>query len=212
MSPDFPRRPKTVKGAIMALRSDSTQVSFDPNTPSLIFQYNPETLTRTFSPPGDEEASPNGKKRDANSISELISLTLEFDAVDQLEQPEKNRDVVENGLHPALAVLESIMHSQFKTGNPPPPILIFLFGRNRTVPVWLDSLKVIEEVFDPDLNPIRVRIELVMRVRDLSGFKKGSIGYAICASHLERRRTLSRLYPQNGSMHRLFDQVMRGIH
>ncbi len=61
-----------------------------------------------------------------------------------------------------------------RLGTPSPPILVFLFGRNRTVPVWLDNLKVVEEAFDPNLNPIRVSVELVMRVRAISEFKKGS--------------------------------------
>ena len=225
MSPDFSRRPKKVKGAIMALMPDPKHILIDPDTPALIFQYNPETLTHAFSSPECEEvlereSKPDThsilkprreRKRDVNSILELISLTLEFDAADQLEAPEKNKDVVENGLHPALAVLESIMSSQFKIRSTMAPVLIFLFGRNRTVPVWLDSLKVIEEAFDPNLNPIRVRIELIMRVRALSEFKKGSLGYAICAGHLNRRRILAKLYPQNGTLGGLVDQVNRSI-
>ncbi len=194
----------------MALRHDS-RIFIDPDTPTLVFQYNPETLTHTFSSPDGEEVSPKEGTGNANSILELISLTLEFDAADQLEQPDKNNDTVENGLHPALAVLESLMYSQYKIGNPSPPILIFLFGRNRTFPIWLDSLKVVEEAFDPNLNPIHVKIELVMRVRDLSEFKKGSVGYAICAGHSNRRRILAKLYPQNGTLSRLVDQVNRSI-
>jgi hypothetical protein len=48
-------------------------------------------------------------------------------------------------------------------------------------------------------------------VRNLSEFKKGSPGYAICASHLDRRRMLTKLYPQNGIVRGLFEQVTRGI-
>lgn len=210
MSSEFPRRPKTVKGALMALRSGS-RIFIDPDASTLVFQYNPETLMHTFSSPNDEELSQTEGKGNDSSIVELLSLTLEFDAADQLEQPEKNRGVVENGLHPALAVLESIMCSKYKIGNRLPPVLVFLFGRNRTVPVWLDSLKVVEEAFDPNLNPIRVKIELVMRVRALSEFKKGSLGYAICAGHLNRRRMLAKIYTQNGTLGGLVDQVTRSI-
>ena len=212
MSPDSPRRPKTVKGAIMALRSDPTQIILDPDTPTLVFQYNPETLTHTFSMPNGEEVLQKEGSGSANSLLELMSLTLEFDAADQLEHPDKNIAFVENGLHPALAVLETIMLYQSKTEKSTSPILVFLFGRNRTVPVWLDSLRVVEDAFDPNLNPIRVRIELVMRVRGLSEFKKGSPGYAICAGHLNRRRSLAKLYPLNGNIGRLFQQVAHSGH
>jgi len=212
LSPEFPGRPKTVKGAIVALRPNSKGTIIDPNTPTFIFQYNPETLTRTVSSSNSEEVSQEeGKKRDANSIVELINLNLEFDATDQLEQPNQHRDFVEKGLHPALAALESIMYSQSKTENPTPPVVLFLWGPNRIIPVWLDSLKVTEEAFDPNLNPIRVRIELNMRVRDLSEFKRSSSGYAICASHLDHRRMLTRLYSESEINRGLFEQVSRSI-
>ena len=212
MSLEFPGRPKTAKGAIVALRADSKATIIDPNTPTFIFQYNPETLTRTFSSSNSEEVSQKeGKTRDANSIVELINLNLEFDATDQLEQPNQHRDFVENGLHPALAALESIMVSQSKTESPTPPVVLFLWGPNRIIPVWLDSLKVTEEAFDPNLNPIRARIELIMRVRDLSELKRGSSGYAICASHLDHRRMFTQLYSENGINRGLFEQVTRSI-
>ena len=212
MSPEFPRRPKTAKGALISLRSDTAGIRINPGTPTLVFQYNPETLTHTFSSSNGEEASQKEVNGDAYSISELISLTLEFDVADQLEHAARNRNVVEHGLHPVLAVLETIMHSQSEVGSQAPPILVFLFGRNRTVPVWLESLKVIEEAFDPNLNPIRTSIELVMRVRGLSEFQKGSLGYAICEGYLDHRRMLSSLYPQNGGIGMLFEQVDRNIH
>jgi len=211
LSPEFIGRPKTVKGAIVALRPNSKGI-IDSNTQTFIFQYNPETLTRTISSLNNGEVSQEeGKKRDANSIVELINLNLEFDATDQLEQPNQHRDVVENGLHPALAALESIMYSQSKTENPMQPVVLFLWGPNRIIPVWLDSLKVTEEAFDSNLNPIRVRIELNMRVRNLSELKSGSSGYAICASHSNHRQMLTRLYSENGINRGLLKQVSRSI-
>ncbi len=65
MSLEFPRRPKTAKGAIMALRPDS-RIFIDPDTPTLIFQYNPEMLAHTFSSTkDDEELSQKDGKSDA---------------------------------------------------------------------------------------------------------------------------------------------------
>jgi len=222
LSPDFPRRPRTAKGAIVALTPISRNPIIDPNTPTLIFQYNPESVIHTFSSADSVFFQAEDGIRDSNilskptkegknggrSILELITLTLDFDVAYQLEEPEKNIRVVENGLHPALAVLESIMLSQFKTGGILAPVIVFLFGLNRTLPVWLDSFKVIEEAFDTNLNPTRAKIELVMKVRHLSEFKIGSIGYAICQSHLKRRRFLSELIPQNGYKSSLITHLM----
>ena len=211
MSPEFPGRPKTVKGAIVELRPNSKGIS-DSNTPTFIFQDTPETLRRTISSLNIEEVSKEeGKTPDSNSIVELINLNLEFDATDQLEQPNQHRDFAENGLHPTLAALESIMYSQSKTENPMPSVILFLWGPNRIIPVWLDSVKVTEEAFDPNLNPIRVRIELNMRVRNLSELKRGSSGYAICASHSDHRRMLTRLYTENRINRGLLKQVSRSI-
>ena len=195
----------------MELRPNSKGI-IDSNTPTFIFQYNPETLRRTISSLNSEEVSKEeGKTPDSNSIVELINLNLEFDATDQLEQPNQHRDFAENGLHPTLAALESIMYSQSKTENPMPPVILFLWGPNRIIPVCLDSVKVTEDAFDPNLNPIRVRIELNMRVRNLSELKRGSSGYAICASHSDHRRMLTRLYTENRINRGLFKQVSRSI-
>ena len=195
----------------MELRPNSKGI-IDSNTPTFIFQYNPEMLRRTISSLNNEEISKEeGKTPDSNSIVELINLNLEFDATDQLEQPNQHRDFAENGLHPTLAALESIMYSQSKTENPMPPVILFLWGPNRIIPVWLDSVKVTEEAFDPNLNPIRVRIELNMRVRNLSEVKRGSSVYAICASHSDHRRMLTLLYTENRINRSLLKQVSRSI-
>ena len=196
----------------MTLRPNSKGTIIAPTTLTFVFQYNPETLTRTISSSNSLEASlEEGKKRDGNLIVELINLNLEFDATDQLEQPNQHRDVVENGLHPALAALESIMHSQSEIENPRQPVVLFLWGPNRIIPVWLDSLIVTEQAFDPNLNPIRVKIELTMRVRNLSEMKRGSSGYAICASSLDHRRMLTRLYSKNVINRGLVEQVSRSV-
>jgi len=190
----------------VALKPSSKGPFIDFDTPIFIFQYNPEMLTRTISSIGGEEKSQvEVKNRDANAIVELINLSLELDAANQLEQPDQHRDVIEVGLHPALAALESIMNSQSKTQAS--PVVLFLWGPNRIIPVWLDNLKVTEEAFDPNLNPIRAKIELSMRVRNLSELKRGSLGYAICASHLDRRRMHARLYSENKVTRDLLRQV-----
>ena len=211
MSHEFPRRPKTAKGAIVAVRPNSRGPIIDLNGPTFIFEYNPETLTRIISSRSDEALRADGKKPDSNSIVELINLNLELDATDQLEHPNQNIGFIENGLHPALAALESIMHSQSETENSTPSVTIFCWGPNRVVPVWLDSLKVTEEAFDPYLNPIRARIELSMRVRDLSELRSGSSAYAICASHLDHRRMFTQLYSGKGINREFFEQVSSSI-
>ena len=103
------------------------------------------------------------------------------------------------------------MHSQSKTGNIMSPVVLFLWGSNRIIPVWLDNLKVTENAFDSNLNPIRVRIELNMRVRDLSQLTKGSLGYAISTRYLENRKMLIRVYSENKENRELLKQMSQNI-
>ena len=152
-----------------------------------------------------------GKEQYSNSIVELINFSLEFDATDQLEQPNQHEDIAQKGLHPTLAALESIMRSQSKTGDIMSPVVLFLWGSNRIIPVWLDNLKVNEDAFDSNLNPIRVRIELNMRVRDLSQLTKGSLGYAIYIRYLENRKMLTRVYSENKENRELLQQMSQNI-
>lgn len=195
LSPEFTRRPRIAKGAILLVRPNPDGTVSDSNELVVIFQYNPDVLTRIISSVNGEEASNGeGKNHGDNSIVEQISLNLEFDATDQLEHPEQHRNNIQNGLHPILAALESIIYSQSKTEDPNSPFIFFIWGPNRSIPVWINCFKITETVFDSNLNPIRARIEINMRVRELSEFKKGSPGYNICKSQLNRRQTFTQIY------------------
>ena len=152
-----------VKGAIIALKSNSETLITESNSSTFIFQYNPEMLIRTIFSLNNEEEN-NLAKNSSNSTMELITLSLELDAVDKLEQTDQNKQAGHFGLHPDLAVLESIMSSQYEAISSD---LLFLWGPNRILPIHLESVKIVEEAFDSNLNPIRIRIELCMRVRNL---------------------------------------------
>lgn len=184
-----------MKGAIVLVRPKSEGSICDSKELVFIFQYNPDTLTRTISTLDSEEISNGlGKQHSANSIVEQISLNLEFDATDQLEYPDQHRHIIQNGLNPTLAALESIIYSQSKNEDQDSPVVLFIWGPNRIIPVWINNFKITETVFDPNLNPISVRIELSMRVRELSEFKRGSTGYNICKSGLNRRQVFTHIY------------------
>lgn len=195
LPPGYSRGSKPVKGALVVLRSKSKKLIIDPDISPFIFQYNPETLTRTISSVNYKEPMQECEKNtDSDSIVQLINFVLELDVNDQGGQSNTHRDFVKKGVHPALAALESIMYSQTKNGNKKPPVVLFLWGPNRVLPIWLNNLKIIEETFDKNLNPIRARIELSMRVLSLSELENGSTEYAVYAKILEKRLALIRLY------------------
>jgi hypothetical protein len=59
------------------------------------------------------------------------------------------------------------------------PLTLFVFGKSRVLPVRITDLSVTEEAFDPNLNPIRAKVSLGMRVLTIDdvGFdhKAGSL-------------------------------------
>jgi hypothetical protein len=156
-----------------------------------VFQYNPEKLTREISYPDVEDSiavSGRPRHRQEGPV-EVIRLTLELDATDQLEKPGEHPHTVENGLLPSLAVLESLM---FPSGEF--PVVVFVWGPKRTIPVRLTSYKIAEEAFDQSLNPIRVKIDLCMQVLGSSDFKPGSVGYKMYENYQTQKDALALLY------------------
>jgi hypothetical protein len=172
----FPRSPRLVKGGLILVDADTSAVER-----VILLQYNPDTLTRTMQIKG--AAGDGGDRTEALRLTgppaETIKLEAEIDATDQLEFPNENRDVTEFGIHPQLAALESIVYPTSRTLQennrlaragtleiiPAETLLtIFVWSKNRIVPVRVTDLSVTEEQFDPSLNPLRAKVSLGMRV------------------------------------------------
>jgi hypothetical protein len=179
---DFPGRPSLLKGALVVFE---TPIPVPTNV--IIFQYNPETMTRRISQPaggaqagGGGSASPCGTAGDTrNTIqlpTETFQLSVELDAADQLQVADGVTMKV--GLYPALAALEMLLY-------PPPlevllnkalaafgsaivvpaqvPIVLFVWGVPRVVPVIVNSVSITESAYDQLLNPIQAKVDLEMR-------------------------------------------------
>ena len=111
---DFPGRPALLKGALVVF-----EVPIPVPTNLIIFQYNPETMTRTISQPaGGAQAGGGGSANPCSSAGdtrntlmlpvEKYELSVELDAADQLELDNPVTRGV--GLHPALAALELLLY------------------------------------------------------------------------------------------------------
>ena len=160
----FPGTPKTLRGGL---------VRIDPNARRLldvvIFQYNPDTLTRTLQPRsiGGEPGDRLEVLRYTGPPHETIKFDAEIDATDQLEHPtdSANQPVVTQGLLPALAVLERLVtptaaelvatDALFDSGTleiapMEAPLVVLVWGVKRVVPVMVSSLTFTEEAFDPE--------------------------------------------------------------
>jgi len=56
------------------------------------------------------------------------------------------------------------------------PLALFIWSKNRILPVRLTDFSITEEAFDPNLNPIRAKVSLgmhVLSVNDLGFNHKG---------------------------------------
>jgi len=175
----FPESPRLLKGAF---------VGIDPLVPVpnvVVFQYNPDTMTRRLEP---RAVSAEGDRGEAYRLTgapkETITLTVELDATDQLEQANPLTTAV--GIYPTLAALEILLYPKSATviANDvlaavgtieivplQGAMTLFVWGPQRILPVRLTSLSIAKEAHDPLLNPIRAKVELsltVLSYQDLS--------------------------------------------
>jgi hypothetical protein len=206
----FPNSPRLVKGGIVVLNPETSTVER-----VITLQYNPDTLSRSLQ---IKAISEGGDRSEAMRITgppvETIKLEAELDATDQLEFPEQNRTAVRVGIHPQLAALETLVYptsNQLQANNElaqsgtleiipmETPLTLFVWSKNRVLPVRLTELSVTEEAFDPSLNPIRAKVSLGMRVLSVNDLEFSHKGSSIFMAYLQQKERLSALY-QGGAL------------
>jgi len=187
----FPGSPRLLKGAIVGIDI------LNPLASVIMFQYNPDTLTRSLEPqfPGE-----GGEKSETMRLKgapvETITLDIEIDATDQLETAESN--AVSMGIYPQLSALEMLLYpkSSWVIANTAllavgtqeiiPPVAtftLFVWGPKRVLPVRITSFSVTEEAHDVNLNPIRAKVSLSLRVLSYSDLEVTHPGYHLFLAH-----------------------------
>jgi hypothetical protein len=169
--------PLVRKGAILSL---------DPVTgvplATIMLQYNPETLTRSLKPQAV------GEQPDRSEILRLTGPPIEtikgdigIDATDQLAASDPV--AMSLGIQPQLSALELLVYpaSTVLIANEVLSLLgtieilpmdsaltVFAWSQQRITPVRITDVEITEEFFDPQLNPIRAKVSLSMRVLSVS--------------------------------------------
>lgn len=183
----FPRSPRVHKGAIIGLDK------FNPLASIIIFQYNPETLTRTLTAQtGQEGGSTDEALRLKAPPKESIKVKIELDAADQLEQGDVLAETM--GIYPTLASLEMLLYPKsiavianeilkaagvIEVIPPEAPLTLFYWGLKRVLPVRINSMSITEQHFDTNLNPTVAEVSLTMEVLSYYDLGMLSVGGAL---------------------------------
>lgn len=199
MTSGFTNQPKILRGAF---------VEYGLSLPPLIvvFQFNPQTITRARSATVEAPDTPDGARAtqnmslfsqiSASSLAsnvrrgqtikvnqETLSFEVRLDATDKLNAGDKLTQMF--GVAPQLSTLELMMtpKNQSLMGGAAaallgmaaqsysfcdeaknPPIILFVWGRKKVLPVNITSMSINEEEFSTDLNPVRATVNVSLEV------------------------------------------------
>jgi hypothetical protein len=210
MPSEFPLRPRLQKGALAVYAKHGPGM---PPTSVIVFQFNPDQMKRTLAhratppPPGGGGPAKEDVLRVGGPPVETITLSVDLHAADQLADPDTHAVVAEHGLHPALAALEMLMYpptldarsveelarrGAVQVTSADLPLVLFVWGQSRVVPVKITSFSVSEEAFDTRLNPIAAKVDLGMQVLTYMEFPESSVGRDTFLSYQTHKESLAR--------------------
>jgi hypothetical protein len=203
----YPRSPRLIKGGIVLVDPTSGAVRR-----VIALQYNPDTLTRTLGiqAVGGEGGDRLEAMRLTGPPTETIKLDAEIDTTDQLEFPDQNPTAAQLGIFPQLAALETIIYptsaslqsaeSMAQSGTleiapAESALTLFVWSKTRVLPVRITDFSITEEAFDPNLNPIRAKISLGMRVLSVSDLPASHRGTGLFMAYLQAKEQLATRSP-----------------
>jgi hypothetical protein len=189
---NFPGSPRLLRGAIVGIDL------FNPLSSIVVFQYNPESLTRSLQAQtmGNEEGARTEVLRLTGAPIETIKLEAELDAADQLETADPI--AIALGVYPQLSALEMLIYPKttkviidtalmlagtIEIIPPMAPFTVLIWGVKRVVPVRLTDFSITEEAYDVNLNPIRAKVSLGFRVLSYNDFSVTHPGYYLFLAH-----------------------------
>ena len=200
----FPNSPRLIKGSIVLIDPETSAVKR-----IITLQYNPDTLSRTLQLQG--VGGEGGDRSQALRLKgppvESIKLDAEIDATDQLEQADSDAGQV--GIHPQLAALETMVYptstqllennrlAQSGTLEIAPmqaPLTLFIWSKDRILPVRLTDFSITEEAFDANLNPIRAKVSLGLRILSIDDVGFDHKGGSLYMSYQQNKERLASMF------------------
>jgi hypothetical protein len=200
MSP-LPQR--LVKGGLVLVDPESAAVGT-----VIALQYNPETVSRTLQV--QAAGAESGERSEALRLKappvETFKLDAEIDAADQLDSGDPLAG--EHGIQPQLAALETIVYPSSATlqandalaragtleiAPMQAPLTLFVWSKNRIVPVRVTDFSITEEAFDAALNPIRAKVSLGLRVLSVADLGFDHRGGSLFLTYQQQKERLAGL-------------------
>jgi hypothetical protein len=197
----FSGSPKLSKGALIALDAAKPLASV------VVFQYNPEKVTRTIRPKAAGADAASGEAlRLSGPPEETFSLDIEIDATDQLARADPVAASL--GIGPQLASLEMMLYPAsalvfvneglaqaglIEVVPPEAPLAILVWSPSRVLPVRVTELTVAEEAYDPALNPIQAKATVGLRVLTYDDLGLLSVGGGMFMVHQVAKEVMANL-------------------
>ena len=202
----YSRAPRLAKAGLVLIDPENGAIDR-----IISLQYNAETLSRKLAV---QAVADDGDRSRALRIKgppvETFTLDAALDATDQLEFPDRNPAAAQAGLFPQIAAMEALVYptsDQLRAQNAmasagtleiapmETPLALFIWSRNRIVPVRITDLAITEEAFDPNLNPIRARLSLSLRTLSVDDLGFAHRGGGLFMAYLAAKETLARKAP-----------------
>jgi hypothetical protein len=174
----------------------------------IALQYNPETVSRTLQV--QAAGAESGERSEALRLRappvETFKLDAEIDAADQLDSGDPLAG--EHGIQPQLAALETIVYPSSATlqandalaragtleiAPMQAPLTLFVWSKNRIVPVRVTDFSITEEAFDAALNPIRAKVSLGLRVLSVADLGFDHRGGSLFLTYQQQKERLAGL-------------------
>ena len=201
-----PGSPHLIKGGIVLIDPQTAKVQR-----IITFQYNPDSLSRTLQA---QTISSDGKDRSqplrlTGPPVETIKLEAEIDATDQMQLSDSL--TAQTGIHSQLAALETIIYptstqlisnnnlsksGSLEIATMEAPLTLFIWNKNRILPVRLTDFSITEEAFDANLNPIRAKISLGLRVLNVDDLGFDHKGGSLYMSYQQNKERLAGMFKQ----------------
>jgi hypothetical protein len=203
-----------MRGALIEYGSDF----MGPIPNVVIFQFNPETLTRNVQiPPRATSATARETTQAGEPSVEKITLKASFSAADEFGENKvlarlfgvgTRLAALEKMVYPANELLAAIgaalgLGGDAGGGDPRQsiprqklPRILFIWGPYKILPVVLESMSITEQQYDFLLNPVQAEVSMTMSVNAVDmcstdGVAKGALTYSNMAKDAQAMANLA---------------------